>query len=112
MARAAPFIDSFDYATGPVWGYDVFPDGSFVIALQDGDLVFSDNSATELRVALNWFEELKGRVEIRTARSRGCASLALKRKPQDLRTNPASGLIPVDVHTLDGEKGDLLTEAP
>jgi len=36
----------------------------------------------------------------------------LQRKPQQFRMNPASGSVPVDGHTLDGEKGDFPAEAP
>ena len=35
----------------------------------------------------------------------------LKRKPQQLGIDPASGLVPVDIHTLDAKESDLPTES-
>ncbi len=60
--RPAPLINRFEYATGPIRGYDVFPDGSFVMAPFNQESVFSSNLANELHVVLNWAEELKERV--------------------------------------------------
>ena len=60
--RPAPLIDRFDYLTEPIRGYDVFPDGSFVVSPVDVDRLFSTNRANELHVILNWAEELKERV--------------------------------------------------
>ena len=52
----------------PVPGWDVFPDGSFVTRVEDegqpttGAEYMERFGATELRVILNFFEELKARV--------------------------------------------------
>ena len=47
----------------PIRGYDVFPYGSFVIAVADDDRSLSEqNGVTEFHVILNFFEELKERV--------------------------------------------------
>ena len=62
--RPARLIDPWTFGSTPVRGYDVFADGSFVIAGDGGG--FDDQGerfgATELHVVLNWFEELKERV--------------------------------------------------
>jgi len=43
-----------------VRGYDVLPDGRFVsVSLAAGEGLATANQATELRLVLNWFEELK-----------------------------------------------------
>ena len=62
--RPAPLIDPFTFAQFPVRGYEVFADGSFVIAVGDDDGRSPEETfgATELHVVLNWFEELKERV--------------------------------------------------
>ena len=74
--RPAPLIDPWTLLVSPQRGYDVFPDGSFVTRVQDlensqtgGDGASLDArrlrqfGATELHVVLNWFEELKQRME-------------------------------------------------
>ncbi len=73
--RPVPLIDGWTFLRTPVRGYDVFADGSFVIAVQDDDNSQTGGDgqsivarrlerfgATELHVILNWFEELKARV--------------------------------------------------
>jgi serine/threonine-protein kinase len=61
--RPAPLIDPWTFRTGPVRGYDIFRDGSFVIAVPDDDRSRLEQfGATEFHVVLNWFEELKARV--------------------------------------------------
>ena len=61
--RAAPFIDPWTFNLIPVRGYDVFPDGSFVIAVAEDDRSYSEQfGVTEFHVILNFFEELKERV--------------------------------------------------
>ena len=61
--RPAPLIDPWTFFREPTRGYDVFPDGSFVIAVEDDDRsVFERLGTTEFQVILNWFEELKERV--------------------------------------------------
>ena len=46
-----------------VRGYDVFPDGSFVIAVpDDGRSWLERHRVTEFHVILNFFEELKERM--------------------------------------------------
>jgi hypothetical protein len=60
--RPATLIDPWTFGMDPR-GYDVFPDGSFVTAVE-GEYGSLDERfrATELHVVLNWFEELKERV--------------------------------------------------
>ena len=59
----APLIDPWTFSVSPVRGYDLFPDGSFVIALPDDDRSpWEQFGATEFHVILNFFEELKERV--------------------------------------------------
>ena len=61
--RPAPLMDPGYLGSQPVRGYDVFPDGSFVIALDDDEGTLVEQfGATELHVILNFFEELKARV--------------------------------------------------
>ncbi len=61
--RAAPLIDPWTFGGTPVRGYDVFPDGSFVIAVADDDRSpLEQFGVTEFHVILNFFEELKERV--------------------------------------------------
>ncbi len=61
--RAAPLIDRWTFRVTPVRGYDLFPDGSFVIAVADDDRSLREQFwVTEVHVILNWFEELKARV--------------------------------------------------
>ena len=46
--------------------FDVLPDGQFIgIALADGEGSGSAMRPREIRIALNWFEELKSRVPTR-----------------------------------------------
>ncbi len=61
--RAAPLIDPWTFSFTPVRGYDLFPDGSFVLAVADDDRSLSEQfGVTEFHVILNFFEELKARV--------------------------------------------------
>ena len=60
--RPAPFIDPWSLGTVQVRNYDVFTDGSFVIAVDDEPSRLEKYGATELTVILNFFEELKRRV--------------------------------------------------
>ncbi len=61
--RPAPLIDPWTFTVVPVRGYDVFPDGSFVIAVADDDRSLLEQfGVTEFHVILNFFEELKERV--------------------------------------------------
>ena len=61
--RAAPLIDPWTFNLTPVRGYDVFPDGSFVIAVADDDRSLVEQfGLTEFHVILNFFEQLKERV--------------------------------------------------
>ena len=60
--RAAPLIEPWTLITYPVRGYDVFPDGSFVTAVNLPGGEFRNISATELHVIFNFFEVLKERV--------------------------------------------------
>ncbi len=61
--RAAPLIDPWTFSSAPGTGYDVFPDGSFVIAVVDDDRSpLEQFGVTEFHVILNFFEELKARV--------------------------------------------------
>ncbi len=62
--RPAPLIDPWTFGIAPVRGYDVFPDGSFVIGVADDERsYFEQFGATEFHVILNFFEELKERVD-------------------------------------------------
>ena len=56
--------DPWTFGTTPVRAYDVFPDGSFVIAPPDeaARILREETRPTELHVILNWFEELEARV--------------------------------------------------
>jgi eukaryotic-like serine/threonine-protein kinase len=61
--RPAPLIDPWTFFVTPVRGYDVFPDGSFVIAVPDDDRGYLEqHGVTEFHVILNFLEELKERV--------------------------------------------------
>ena len=61
--RAAPLIDPWTFSFTPVRGYDLFPDGSFVIAVADDDRSRLEQfGVTEFHVILNFFEVLKARV--------------------------------------------------
>ena len=62
--RPAPLIDPWTFEGSiRVHGYDVFPDGSFVIAVADDDRSYLEQfGVTEFHVILNFFEELKARV--------------------------------------------------
>ena len=61
--RTAPLIDPWTFSFGPVRGYDIFPDGSFVIAVADDDRSLLEQfGVTEFHVILNFFEELKAKV--------------------------------------------------
>jgi serine/threonine-protein kinase len=62
--RPAPLIDPWAIGTTPVRNYDVFPDGDFVLPVQDDDgrTLIERFGATQLHVILNWTEELKERV--------------------------------------------------
>ena len=62
--RATPLIDPWPYGTfAPSRGYDVMPDGSFLI-YQDADTedIGDAVEADELHIVLNWFNELQERV--------------------------------------------------
>jgi Tol biopolymer transport system component len=48
--------------SGPYGGYDVAPDGRFVMVQQDER---ADAGATQIALVHNWFEELKRRVPVR-----------------------------------------------
>ncbi len=61
--RAAPLIDPWTFDLRPVRGYDVFPDGSFVTAVEADDGSYRERfGVTEFHVILNFFEELKQRM--------------------------------------------------
>ncbi len=61
--RPAPLIDPWIVGTVPNRGYDIFPDGSFVIFVADDDRSLLEQfGVTEFHVILNFFEELKERV--------------------------------------------------
>ncbi len=61
--RPAPLIDPWPLGSQPVRRYDLFPDGSFVIWVEDDDRSGSEQfGVTEFHVILNFFEELKERV--------------------------------------------------
>ena len=61
--RAAPLIDPWTFRINAVRGYDLFPDGSFVIAVADDDRSQLEQfGVTEFHVILNFFEELKQRM--------------------------------------------------
>ena len=61
--RPAPLIDPWTFSFEPVRGYDIFPDGSFVIAVPDDDRSRLEQfGVTEFHVILNFFEVLKARV--------------------------------------------------
>jgi len=63
VGRPAPLIDSWTRGTATVLGYDVHPDGSFVIARRVDNRSRSEKfGATEFHVVLYWFEELKRRM--------------------------------------------------
>ena len=63
--RPAPLIDPWTFSFTAVRGYDVFPDGSFVIAVTDDDRSQLEQfGVTEFHVILNFFEELKERVPV------------------------------------------------
>lgn len=49
--------------TGGGWPYDVTPDGrQFIVLIRPGDADPEAASNPEIRVTLNWFEELRQRV--------------------------------------------------
>jgi serine/threonine-protein kinase len=58
-----PATVSFSRPSGSVRVYDILPDGRFV-GLVPGSDVAQQDLVSELRVVLNWFEELKHRVPI------------------------------------------------
>ncbi len=63
VGRSAPLIHPWTFTIAPVRGYDVFPDGSFEIAVLDDDRSLLEQfGVTEFHVILNFFEELKERV--------------------------------------------------
>ena len=66
VGRAVPLIDPWTFSHIPVRGYEVLADGSFVIGVDDGagGSVLAELGATELRVVLNWHEELLDRVPV------------------------------------------------
>ena len=61
--RPASLIDPWTFDLTPARGYDVFPDGSFVIAVADDDRSLLEQvGVTEFHVIRNFFEELKARM--------------------------------------------------
>ena len=61
--RPAPLIDPWTVSVGPVRGYDIFPDGPFLIFVEDDDRSYLEqHGVTEFHVILNFFEELKERM--------------------------------------------------
>ena len=60
--RPVPLIDPWTLLVGPMRGYDVFPDGSFVTRVAGDGTNLEQFGATELHVVFNWFEELRQRM--------------------------------------------------
>ncbi len=61
--RPRVLIDQWTFLVGPVRGWDVLPDGSFVTRVVDDDRPEHERvGATEVRIILNLFEELKERI--------------------------------------------------
>ena len=49
-------------AAGAPRGYDITPDGKFLVMLSPADAEASTRQIQQIYVTLNWFEELKKRV--------------------------------------------------
>jgi tricorn protease-like protein len=65
-AVSFPLPVPLDRASGDVRDYDVMPDGRFIFTVPAGDEAVSGTpAAAQIRLVLNWFEELKQRVPAR-----------------------------------------------
>jgi serine/threonine protein kinase len=63
-AVSLPFPAPLDRVSGDVRDYDVMPDGRFIFTMRAGDETgrSGTNFAPQIRIVLNWLEELKQRV--------------------------------------------------
>jgi Tol biopolymer transport system component len=62
VGKPQPIFDGVDRSAGP-WPYAITDNGRFVVVLREDDAT-SSASAVEIRVTLNWFEDLKQRVPL------------------------------------------------